>query len=97
MPSLGYLAIPAEAASHIFQVISRRAEIGQSTIITTNRWITPIDWGDIFGDTIMAAAILDRFLYHASVLRIDGDSYRMRAHRERVDNLRKGVRPTKSG
>lgn len=95
LDELGYLAIPAEAASHIFQVISRRAEIGQSTIITTNRWIT--EWGEIFGDTMMAAAILDRFLYHATVLRIDGDSYRMRAHRERVENLRKGVRPTKSG
>jgi DNA replication protein DnaC len=40
---------------------------------------------------MMAAAILDRFLYRATVLRIDGDSYRMRAHRERVENLRKGV------
>lgn len=95
LDELGYLAIPAEAASHIFQVISRRAEIGQSTIITTNRWIT--EWGEIFGDTMMAAAILDRFLYRATVLRIDGDSYRMRAHRERVENLRKGVTPTKSG
>jgi DNA replication protein DnaC len=95
LDELGYLAIPAEAASHIFQVISRRAEISQSTIITTNRWIT--DWGEIFGDTMMAAAILDRFLYHSSVLRIDGDSYRMRAHRQRVENLRKGVTPTKSG
>jgi DNA replication protein DnaC len=42
---------------------------------------------------MMAAAILDRFLHHATVLRIDGDSYRMRAHRYRIQNLRKGVTP----
>lgn len=94
---LGYLPIPAEAAAHIFQVVSRRSEIGSSTIITTNRWIT--DWGEIFSDHMMAAAILDRFLHRATVLHIDGDSYRMRAHRERLERLRKhkGVRPTKSG
>ncbi len=92
---LGYLPIPAEAAAHIFQVISRRAEIGSSTIITTNRWIT--EWGEIFSDTMMAAAILDRFLHRATVLNIDGDSYRMRAHRDRIEQLRKGVATTRSG
>lgn len=95
LDELGYLPIPAEAAAHIFQVISRRAEIGSSTIITTNRWIT--EWGEIFSDTMMAAAILDRFLHRATVLHIDGDSYRMRAHRERIERLRKGVAITKSG
>jgi DNA replication protein DnaC len=92
LDELGYLPIPADAAAHIFQVISRRAEIGSSTIITTNRWIT--DWGEIFSDNMMAAAILDRFLFRATVLRIDGDSYRMRAHRDRIDNLRKAVTPS---
>lgn len=92
---LGYLPIPAEAAGHIFQVVSRRAEIGSSTIITTNRWIT--EWGEIFSDNMMAAAILDRFLHRATVLQIDGDSYRMRAHRERLERLRKGVGATESG
>ncbi|MGH2545437.1 MAG: IS21-like element helper ATPase IstB [Actinomycetota bacterium] len=86
---LGYLPLPAEAASSIFQVVSRRAESG-SIIVTTNRGIA--SWGEIFDDSMMAAAILDRFLYRAAVLAIDGDSYRMRAHHERLEALRAGVR-----
>jgi len=82
---LGYLPLPAEGASAIFQVVSRRAEQG-SMIVTTNRSIA--SWGEIFSDQMMAAAILDRFLHRATLLAINGDSYRMRAHRERLAELR---------
>jgi DNA replication protein DnaC len=82
---LGYLPMPGEAASHLFQVISRRYEHG-SIILTTNRGIA--EWGDIFEDTTVAVAILDRLLHHATVLQIDGDSYRMRNHRARLQQLR---------
>jgi len=82
---LGYLPLPAEAASHLFQVISRRYEHG-SIILTTNRGIA--DWGHIFEDTTVAAAILDRLLHHATVLSITGDSYRMRRHRDTINALR---------
>lgn len=82
---LGYLPMPGEAASHLFQVISRRYEHG-SIILTTNRGIA--SWGEIFQDTTVAAAILDRLLHHATVLQIDGDSYRMRGHRARLAQLR---------
>lgn len=61
---LGYLPMPGEAASHLFQFISRRYEHG-SMILTTNRGIA--DWGHIFEDTTVATAILDRLLHHASV------------------------------
>jgi DNA replication protein DnaC len=88
---LGYLPLPAEGAAAVFQVISRRAEHG-SVIVTTNRSIA--SWGEIFSDSMMAAAILDRFLYRATVLAINGDSYRMRAHRERLQQLREGVAAT---
>ncbi len=88
---LGYLPLPAEGASAIFQVVSRRAEHG-SIIVTTNRSIA--SWGEIFSDSMMAAAILDRFLYRATLLSITGDSYRMRAHRERIHQLREGVGAT---
>ena len=80
-----YLPMPGEAASHLFQVISRRYEHG-SIILTTNRGIAA--WGEIFEDTTVAAAILDRLLHHATVLQIDGDSYRMRGHRARLSQLR---------
>ncbi len=85
---LGYLPMPGEAASHLFQVISRRYQHG-SVILTTNRGIA--QWGEIFEDTTVAAAILDRLLHHATVLHIDGDSYRMRGHRARLQQLRDGV------
>jgi DNA replication protein DnaC len=78
-----------ETASHLFQVITRRYEHG-SIILTTNRGIA--DWGSIFEDTTVAAAILDRLLHHASVLAITGDSYRMRRHRDAIN----AIRPTLS-
>jgi DNA replication protein DnaC len=82
---LGYLPMPGHDASHLFQVISRRYEHG-SIILTTNRAIA--DWGHIFEDTTVAAAILDRLLHHATVLSITGDSYRMRRHRDAINALR---------
>ena len=85
---LGYLPMPGEAASHLFQVISRRYEHG-SIILTTNRGIA--EWGEIFEDTTVAAAILDRLLHHATFLQIDGESYRMRGHRARIAQLRSAL------
>ena len=92
---LGYLPMPGQAAAHLFQVISRRYEHG-SIILTTNRGIAA--WGEIFDDTTVAAAILDRLLHHATVLQIDGDSYRMRDHHARLQTLRAGLNhPTEGG
>ena len=85
---LGYLPMPAEAASHLFQVVTRRYEHG-SIILTTNRHIA--DWGQIFADTTPAIAILDRLLHHATVVSINGDSYRMRAHRDAIRALRPAI------
>ena len=85
---LGYLPMPGEAASHLFQVISRRYEHG-SIILTTNRGIA--DWGQIFEDTTVATAVLDRLLHHASVLSVTGDSYRMRRHRDAIAALRPAI------
>lgn len=82
---LGYLPMPGEAASHLFQVINRRYENG-SIVLTTNRGIA--DWGEIFEDTTVATAILDRLLHHATVITIAGDSYRMRSHRDALKTAR---------
>jgi DNA replication protein DnaC len=91
---LGYLPMPGEAASHLFQVISRRYEHG-SIVLTTNRGIA--DWGAIFEDTTVAAAILDRLLHHATVLSITGDSYRMRRHRDAISALRPALTSHREG
>jgi DNA replication protein DnaC len=90
---LGYLPLPAEAASHLVQVVSRRYEQG-SIILTTNRGIA--SWGEIFDDQTVATAILDRLLHHGTVLTINGPSYRMRRHQARLDTLRAGLQAPKT-
>lgn len=88
---VGYLPMQAEAAAALFQVVSRRYLKG-SIVMTTNRSIS--SWGQIFDDPMIAAAMLDRLLHRSTVLHIDGDSYRMRAHQQRADTLRAGAKPT---
>jgi DNA replication protein DnaC len=85
LDELGYLPLAGEAGSHLFQVISRRYQHG--SILTTNRSIA--SWGEIFEDTTVAAAILDRLLHKATVIQIQGESYRMRAHRAHLQQLRR--------
>ena len=84
---LGYLPMPADDASALFQVISRRYLKG-SIILTTNRGVS--GWGEIFDDTTVAAAMLDRLLHRSVVVNIDGDSYRMRQHQARNRKLTQG-------
>jgi DNA replication protein DnaC len=74
---LGYLPMDATSAHWIFQVVSRRYERG-SIVLTSNRGFG--DWGQVFADGVVATAILDRLLHHATVVNIRGQSYRMRAH-----------------
>lgn len=82
---LGYLPLPAEAASALFQVVSQRY-LKTSTIITTNRSVA--SWGNILGDTTVAAALLDRLLHRSVVLNLDGDSYRLRDHQATATQIR---------
>ena len=91
---LGYLPMPGEAASHLFQVISRRYE-HSSIVLTTNLGIA--DWGQIFEDSTVAAAILDRLLHHASVLAITGDSSRMGRHRDAINAIRPALSTRSQG
>ena len=60
-------------------------------MLTTNRSIA--SWGQIFDDPMIAAAMLDRLLHRSVVLQIEGESYRMRAHRARAEALRAASRP----
>ncbi len=85
---LGYLPLAGEAAAALFPVISRRYLKG-SIVLTTNRGIA--SWGQIFDDPVVAAAMLDRLLHRSTVVSIEGESYRLRAHRARVEQVRKGI------
>lgn len=90
---LGYLPLPAEAASALFQVVSQRY-LKTSIIITTNRGVGA--WGDILGDTTVAAAMLDRLLHRSVVINLDGESYRLRQHHATNDTLRHATTGTRT-
>ena len=75
---LGYLPFDPNAAHLFFQLVSRRYERG-SLLITSNRSVG--EWGTVFGDPVVATAILDRLLHHSHVVTIRGDSYRLREKR----------------
>ena len=70
---VGYLPIDIEASNMLFQLINKRYE-KNSTIITTNKPFAK--WGELFGDNMIANAILDRLLHHSHVINITGRSYR---------------------
>ena len=70
---VGYLPIDVEAANMLFQLVNKRYE-RNSTIITTNKPFSK--WGELFGDNMIANAILDRLLHHSHVISITGKSYR---------------------
>ena len=77
---VGYLPVDREDANMLFQLIARRYE-RKSTIVTTN--ISLSKWGDMFGDAMVANAILDRLLHHSKVFTIKGRSYRTKDYTEK--------------
>lgn len=78
LDEMGYLPMTREEASLFFRLINRRYERA-STIVTSNKSF--MDWGEIFGDQVIATAILDRLLHHSTTLNIKGESYRLKDKR----------------
>jgi DNA replication protein DnaC len=72
---IGYLPIDRQGANLFFQLVSRRYERG-SIIITSNQGLGA--WGEVFGDTVIASAILDRLLHHSITVNIKGESFRLK-------------------
>jgi DNA replication protein DnaC len=75
---MGYLPLDDLGATIFFQLVSARYERG-SIILTSNKSYG--DWGSIFGDPIIATAILDRLLHHSTTVNIRGESYRLKDRR----------------
>ena len=75
---MGYLPLDELGATIFFQLVSARYERG-SIILTSNKSYG--DWGSIFGDPIIATAILDRLLHHSTTINIRGESYRLKDRR----------------
>ncbi|CAM0556682.1 hypothetical protein EHLJMEHL_01770 [Vreelandella titanicae] len=78
LDEMGYLPMTREEASLFFRLTNRRYERA-STILTSNKSF--MDWGEIFGDQVIATAILDRLLHHSATLNIKGESYRLKDKR----------------
>ena len=74
---IGYVTLGAAAGNLFFQLVNARYERG-AMILTSNRGFA--EWGQVFGDPVIATALLDRLLHHAVVVHIEGSSYRMRQH-----------------
>lgn len=83
---IGYLPVVAGGGNLFFQLVNARYEKG-AMILTSNRGFA--EWGEVFGDPVVATALLDRLLHHAIVIQIEGSSYRLRQHADLVpDHIR---------
>ncbi len=74
---IGYLPVVHGGGNLFFQLVNARYERG-AMILTSNRGFA--EWGEVFGDPVVATALLDRLLHHAVVIQIEGSSYRLRQH-----------------
>jgi DNA replication protein DnaC len=72
---VGYLPLARPDANMVFQLVARRYERG-SILLTSNKAFS--EWGSVFGDDVLASAILDRLLHHSDVISISGPSYRLK-------------------
>lgn len=76
---MGYLPLDTVGATIFFQLVSARYERG-SIVLTSNKSYG--EWGSVFGDPIIATAILDRLLHHSTTVNIRGESYRLKERRK---------------
>jgi DNA replication protein DnaC len=88
---IGYLSVGAGAGNLFFQLVNARYERG-AMILTSNRGFA--EWGEVFGDPVVATALLDRLLHHAVVVQIEGSSYRLRQHADLLAQPRHPSQPS---
>ena len=94
---IGYLPVTPNGANLFFQLVNARYE-RNSTVLTSNKSFK--EWGDIFGDSVVAVALLDRLLHHCHIVNIQGNSYRLREYPgltlpQEVSTTRRRGRPRK--
>jgi DNA replication protein DnaC len=91
---IGYLPINHTGAVLFFQLMNRRYERA-STVLTSNKGFE--EWGEVLGDDVMAAALIDRVLHHCHLVNIRGNSYRMREHTALHRALQSDVQDSEAG
>lgn len=87
---IGYLPVSRTGAMLFFQLMARRYEHA-STVLTSNKGFG--EWGEVFGDEVMAAALVDRLVHHCHIVNVRGNSYRMRHHEAVRRDLRSASPP----
>ncbi len=75
LDEMGYFSLDKRSAHFLFQLVSRRYQRG-SILLTSNKSYS--EWGDVFSDTVLASALLDRLLHHSITVNIRGSSYRLK-------------------
>ena len=75
LDEIGFKKLPSAGLDDFFEIIRKRYEKG-SIVITTNRNFE--DWGNVFGDNVLASAIIDRIVHHAFIIKINGESFRIK-------------------
>jgi len=80
LDEMGYLPLEQQDATFLFEAVSKRYESHKSIILTSNKSFA--NWGEFFPDPILATALLDRLLHHATTINIRGESYRLRHRRQ---------------
>ena len=75
LDEVGYFSLDKRSAHFLFQLVSRRYQRG-SILLTSNKSYN--EWGDVFSDTVLASALLDRLLHHSITVNIRGSSYRLK-------------------
>lgn len=87
---IGYLPVGSGGGNLFFQLVNACYE-RCAMIMTSNRGFA--EWADIFGDAVVATALLDRLLHHAVVIPIEGNSYRLREHAALIPEHLRGRSP----
>ena len=80
LDEVGFLPLEQPDATFLFEVVNKRYQTGKSLIVTSNKSFG--QWDEIFPDPVLATALLDRLLHHATTLNIQGESYRLRHRRQ---------------
>jgi DNA replication protein DnaC len=87
---MGMKQLPRRSGEYLFEIILRRYET-RSTMMTSNRPLE--DWGKLIGDVPSATAILDRFLHHAEIIRLNGKSYRLQHQAQAAEDAATEAKP----
>ena len=84
---MGYLSYGNRHADLLFEVVTRRYEVGKPMVITTNKAFR--DWGEVFPNAACVVTLVDRIVHRSEVVTVEGESYRLKEAKERKEQRKK--------